>query len=417
MKVHPIAFVQGLALACAVSILMTGCGNRQEEARAPAASTMAPTASTGTPPAGTTVGTEIDDSVVTARVKSALLADPDVKSFDIKVETRKGQVQLSGFVDTQARIDNAIALTRKVEGVKGVENGMSLKDGKAIGNSTALRECIWPSGSRSQSRISCREPLRNGRNRDEVTVCGHKTGRNWPGLRPQARVSPDERWRLVLLWHLPGDALIEFVVRCRLGLWVVLVLPGIRHLPQRRATGRHQTRRRCRLAQMREDAAHGQPCHRARAYQLRPGDGGDRAPRQHRSQPAEHSGAHDRRAAHPRGFIAPAGCVIVSADYSQIELRIMAHISRDENLLRAFAAGEDVHRATAAEIFNRGLRDVSLPELPSWSVAARADQAFRWTRTRDVMPGYRFGVRCSSLRRCFEPERSALQGRIQRLTV
>jgi len=50
-------------------------------------------------------------------------------------------------------------------------------------------------------------------------------------------------------------------------------------------------------------------------------------------------------------FIAPAGALIMSADYSQIELRIMAHISRDENLLRAFAAGEDIHRATAAEIF------------------------------------------------------------------
>jgi DNA polymerase-1 len=50
-------------------------------------------------------------------------------------------------------------------------------------------------------------------------------------------------------------------------------------------------------------------------------------------------------------FIAPPGSVIVSADYSQIELRIMAHISGDENLLRAFAEGEDIHRATAAEIF------------------------------------------------------------------
>ena len=128
MRVYPTALVQGLALACVVSILMAGCGNRQEEARAPVASKMAPMAST-------TVGTEIDDSLVTARVKSALLADPDVKSFDIKVETRKGQVQLSGFVDTRARIDNAIALTRKVDGVKGVENGMALKDGKAtVGN-------------------------------------------------------------------------------------------------------------------------------------------------------------------------------------------------------------------------------------------------------------------------------------------
>lgn len=50
-------------------------------------------------------------------------------------------------------------------------------------------------------------------------------------------------------------------------------------------------------------------------------------------------------------FIAPQGSVIVSADYSQIELRIMAHLSQDEGLLKAFAAGEDIHRATAAEIF------------------------------------------------------------------
>ena len=58
-------------------------------------------------------------------------------------------------------------------------------------------------------------------------------------------------------------------------------------------------------------------------------------------------------------FVAPAGSVIVSADYSQIELRIMAHISGDENMLRAFANHEDIHRATAAEIFGIAPQDVS----------------------------------------------------------
>jgi DNA polymerase I len=58
-------------------------------------------------------------------------------------------------------------------------------------------------------------------------------------------------------------------------------------------------------------------------------------------------------------FVAPAGSVIASADYSQIELRIMAHISGDEALLRAFTDGLDVHRATAAEVFGVPVDQVS----------------------------------------------------------
>ena len=58
-------------------------------------------------------------------------------------------------------------------------------------------------------------------------------------------------------------------------------------------------------------------------------------------------------------FIAPPGWSIVSADYSQIELRIMAHLSEDEALLRAFNEGQDVHRATAAEVFGTTPEDVT----------------------------------------------------------
>ena len=71
-------------------VLIAGCGNRQGELPKP--------------PASTTVGTEIDDTVVTTKVKSVLFAAPAIKSFDLKVETRKGAVQLSGFVDNQAQI-------------------------------------------------------------------------------------------------------------------------------------------------------------------------------------------------------------------------------------------------------------------------------------------------------------------------
>ncbi len=63
-----------------------------------------------------------------------------------------------------------------------------------------------------------------------------------------------------------------------------------------------------------------------------------------------------------RAFVAPEGKLLLAADYSQIELRIMAHLSEDPGLVRAFEQGADVHRATAAEVFGRRLDEVTSNE-------------------------------------------------------
>ena len=106
-----------LAVSITGILSFTGCNKTQEDASKSAT--------------GTTVGTEIDDSIITTKVKSKLLADQDIKGFDLKVETHKGDVLLSGFVDNQAQIDHAIMITRSVEGVKNVDNKVSLKSNAA----------------------------------------------------------------------------------------------------------------------------------------------------------------------------------------------------------------------------------------------------------------------------------------------
>jgi len=69
-------------------------------------------------------GEVIDDSALTTKVKSALLAEKDVNSFDIKVKTFDGTVQLSGFVDSQWQIDKAIEVASAVNGVQKVKNDL-----------------------------------------------------------------------------------------------------------------------------------------------------------------------------------------------------------------------------------------------------------------------------------------------------
>jgi len=75
----------------------------------------------------TTLGTKIDDTAITTKVKSALLADPDVKGTQVQVETVNGQVQLSGFVASQQEAQRAADIASRVNGVERVINSISVR--------------------------------------------------------------------------------------------------------------------------------------------------------------------------------------------------------------------------------------------------------------------------------------------------
>ncbi len=72
-------------------------------------------------------GEYVDDAVITTKVKAAIFNEPTLKSAEINVETFKGVVQLSGFVNSQADISKAVSLARSVNGVTAVKNDMRLK--------------------------------------------------------------------------------------------------------------------------------------------------------------------------------------------------------------------------------------------------------------------------------------------------
>ena len=72
-------------------------------------------------------GEYIDDTAITTKVKAAVLNEPTLKSAEINVETFKGVVQLSGFVNSQADVNKAVTVARSVSGVKSVKNDMRVK--------------------------------------------------------------------------------------------------------------------------------------------------------------------------------------------------------------------------------------------------------------------------------------------------
>ena len=84
-------------------------------------------AACATTPTSESTGEIIDDSVITTKVKSLLAGDDFLKSFQIGVETYKGVVQLSGFVNSKQAVDKAVEITRSVKGVKSVKNNLIVK--------------------------------------------------------------------------------------------------------------------------------------------------------------------------------------------------------------------------------------------------------------------------------------------------
>lgn len=77
--------------------------------------------------ANESTGEAIDDSLLTAKVKTALITSPDTKAHQINVETKQGVVQMSGFVDSAAAKAAATTVANSVTGVKGVKNELSVK--------------------------------------------------------------------------------------------------------------------------------------------------------------------------------------------------------------------------------------------------------------------------------------------------
>ncbi|WNM61322.1 BON domain-containing protein [Candidatus Nitrospira neomarina] len=78
-------------------------------------------------PHGRTVGTTVDDAMITSSVKSALIADDLIDAFEVEVDTHRSTVMLSGFVETQNQIDRAVEIAKKTDGVQKVVNKLAIK--------------------------------------------------------------------------------------------------------------------------------------------------------------------------------------------------------------------------------------------------------------------------------------------------
>lgn len=128
MKIRPLA----LGLTLSAAMLLAGCNNQDGDPNDMGSNVTnemngaANDMSAAANDAQNEVGAQIDDGVITTKVKSALLADDTVKGLDINVDTSQGTVRLSGAVDSQAQIDMATQIAKSVEGVQDVQSELTV---------------------------------------------------------------------------------------------------------------------------------------------------------------------------------------------------------------------------------------------------------------------------------------------------
>lgn len=106
MQINRFAAIAALSVALGASVFATGCASS---------------------PTSSSAGEEVDDSVITTKVKAAFVEDKTVSALAISVETFKGTVQLSGFANSEAERSRAGEIARGVKGVKTVKNNVQLK--------------------------------------------------------------------------------------------------------------------------------------------------------------------------------------------------------------------------------------------------------------------------------------------------
>ena len=125
--VHPALALS--ATAFVAGLVLSGCEQRTATVATPSGTSSTTTVEPTRAAANTVAraGDAVGDAALTAKVKTALIADPDVKALRIDVDTKDGVVSLNGTADQRSNADKAVAIAKRIEGVKSVEDHLTVK--------------------------------------------------------------------------------------------------------------------------------------------------------------------------------------------------------------------------------------------------------------------------------------------------